>query len=66
VYALPFYAESSITYYRTDLFKDAGLTMPERPTWEQIAEFAEKLTNKDKEQYGICLRGKAGWGRTWR
>ncbi|NHW99463.1 ABC transporter substrate-binding protein [Pseudomonas koreensis] len=62
LYALPFYAESSITYYRTDLFKDAGLSMPERPTWEQIAGFAEKLTNKDKEQYGICLRGKAGWG----
>ncbi|AZZ76143.1 sugar ABC transporter substrate-binding protein [Pseudomonas sp. RU47] len=62
LYALPFYAESSITYYRTDLFKDAGLTMPERPTWEQLAGFAEKLTNKDKEQYGICLRGKAGWG----
>lgn len=62
LYALPFYAESSITYYRTDLFKDAGLTMPERPTWEEIAGFAEKLTSKDKEQYGICLRGKAGWG----
>ncbi|WP_095050860.1 MULTISPECIES: ABC transporter substrate-binding protein [unclassified Pseudomonas] len=62
LYALPFYAESSITYYRTDLFKDAGLTMPERPTWEEIAGFAEKLTKKDKEQYGICLRGKAGWG----
>ncbi|MBV4485059.1 sugar ABC transporter substrate-binding protein [Pseudomonas sp. SWRI153] len=62
LYALPFYAESSITYYRTDLFKEAGLTMPEHPTWEQIAGFAEKLTQKDKEQYGICLRGKAGWG----
>lgn len=62
LYALPFYAESSITYYRTDLFKEAGLTMPERPTWEEIAGFAEKLTQKDKEQYGICLRGKAGWG----
>lgn len=62
LYALPFYAESSITYYRTDLFKQAGLTMPERPTWEEIAGFAEKLTRKDKEQYGICLRGKAGWG----
>ena len=62
LYALPFYAESSITYYRTDLFKAAGLTMPERPTWEEIAGFAEKLTQKDQEQYGICLRGKAGWG----
>lgn len=62
LYALPFYAESSMTYYRTDLFKEAGLTMPERPTWTEIAGFAEKLTHRDKEQYGICMRGKAGWG----
>ncbi|MGO2451979.1 ABC transporter substrate-binding protein [Pseudomonas taetrolens] len=62
LYALPFYAESSMTYYRTDLFKDAGLSMPERPTWEQIAGFAKQLHHPEKEQYGICLRGKAGWG----
>ncbi|TBV03292.1 ABC transporter substrate-binding protein [Phytopseudomonas dryadis] len=62
LYALPFYAEASITYYRTDLFEQAGLTMPEQPTWEQVAEFAGKLHQPDKGQYGICLRGKAGWG----
>jgi len=62
LYALPFYAESSMTYYRTDLFKDAGLVMPEHPTWEQIGEFAGKLNKPEQEQYGICLRGKAGWG----
>ena len=32
LYALPFYAESSMTYYRTDLFEQAGLQMPEHPT----------------------------------
>lgn len=62
LFALPFYAESSMTYYRTDLFKDAGLSMPEHPTWEQIGEFAGKLHKPDQEQYGLCLRGKAGWG----
>ncbi|OLF54224.1 ABC transporter substrate-binding protein [Pseudomonas chlororaphis] len=62
LYALPFYAESSMTYYRTDLFKAAGLEMPEHPTWEQIGEFAGKLNKPEQEQYGICLRGKAGWG----
>ncbi|HWT97016.1 MAG TPA: sugar ABC transporter substrate-binding protein [Terriglobales bacterium] len=62
LYALPFYAESSMTYYRTDLFKQAGLTMPDKPTYDQVKEFADKLTDKSKEQYGICLRGKAGWG----
>jgi sorbitol/mannitol transport system substrate-binding protein len=47
LFALPFYAESSITYYRKDLFKAAGLTMPERPTWTQISEFAaESPTEK--------------------
>ncbi|WP_415183809.1 ABC transporter substrate-binding protein [Phaeovulum sp.] len=62
LYALPFYAESSFTMYRKDLFDAAGLTMPEQPTYDEIAGFAEKLTDKSKEQYGICLRGKPGWG----
>ncbi len=62
LYALPFYAESSFTLYRKDLFAKAGLVMPEQPTYEQIRQFADKLTDKSKEQYGICLRGKPGWG----
>lgn len=62
LYALPFYGESTVTYYRTDLFKQAGLSMPAHPTWTQLGEFAAKLTAKDKGQYGMCLRGKAGWG----
>ena len=62
LYAAPFYGESSMTMYRKDLFEAAGLTMPEAPTWDFIAEAARKITDKDKEIYGICLRGKAGWG----
>lgn len=62
LYAVPFYAESSFTMYRKDLFEKAGLTMPDQPTWDQIKGFAEKLTDKSKQQYGVCLRGKPGWG----
>lgn len=62
LYALPFYGESTVTYYRTDLFKQAGLTMPEHPTWSQLGDFAAQLHHPDKEQYGMCLRGKSGWG----
>jgi ABC-type glycerol-3-phosphate transport system substrate-binding protein len=62
LYALPFYAESSFTYYRKDLFDAAGLKMPEQPKYTEIEQFAQKLTDKPKEQYGICLRGKPGWG----
>ena len=62
LYAVPFYAESSFTFYRKDLFEQAGITMPEQPTYDQIAEYAAKLTDKSKEQYGFCQRGKPGWG----
>jgi sorbitol/mannitol transport system substrate-binding protein len=62
LYALPFYVESSMTYYRKDLFAAKGLKMPDQPTYTQIAQFADKLTDKAHGTYGICLRGKAGWG----
>lgn len=62
LYAVPFYTESSFTLYRKDLFDAAGLKMPDNPTYDQIKDFAAKLTDKSKQQYGICLRGKPGWG----
>jgi len=62
LWAVPFYAESSFTMYRKDLFAAAGLTMPAQPTYKQFEEFAQKLTDRGKQQYGVCLRGKPGWG----
>jgi sorbitol/mannitol transport system substrate-binding protein len=62
LYAAPFYGESSFTMYRTDLFEKAGLQMPEEPTWDFIKEAAAAITDKSNEVYGICLRGKPGWG----
>jgi len=62
LYAAPFYGESSMVMYRKDLMEKAGLEMPEAPTWDFIKEAAAAMTDKDAEVYGICLRGKAGWG----
>src|SRR5882672_2307817 len=62
LYAAPFYGESSMVMYRTDLFQKAGLTMPESPTWDFVISSAKKVTDKSAGVYGICLRGKAGWG----
>ena len=62
LFAVPFYAESSMTYYNKDLFKAAGLTMPTSPTWTQIQSFASKIHNPSKGVYGVCLRGLPGWG----
>ncbi len=62
LYALPFYAESTMTYYRTDLFTQAGFNMPEAPTYDDILRFAARLHKPDEGVYGICLRGKPNWG----
>ncbi|MBM2574905.1 sugar ABC transporter substrate-binding protein [Jannaschia sp. Os4] len=62
LYAAPFYGESSMIMYRTDLIEAAGVEMPDSPTWEQVRDAAAAMTDRDAEQYGICLRGKAGWG----
>jgi sorbitol/mannitol transport system substrate-binding protein len=62
LYAAPFYGESSMLMYRSDLAQKAGVTFPERPTWDQVRDAAAKMGNPSAGVYGICLRGKPGWG----
>ncbi|MEL7354734.1 MAG: sugar ABC transporter substrate-binding protein [Cyanobacteria bacterium J06649_5] len=62
LYALPFYGESSMLYYRRDLFEKAGITVPEKPTYEQVEQWASKVHDPNNDVYGMCLRGKPGWG----
>jgi sorbitol/mannitol transport system substrate-binding protein len=62
LYAAPFYGESSMTMYREDLVKAKGLTMPSNPTWTQMADIVSKIHDPAKGVYGLCLRGKPGWG----
>ncbi|HZC34268.1 MAG TPA: sugar ABC transporter substrate-binding protein [Chthoniobacterales bacterium] len=62
LYALPFYGESSMLMYRKDLLEEKGLKMPEQPKYEDIAKFADAMTDKSKGIYGIALRGQPGWG----
>jgi len=65
LFAAPFYGESSFLFYRKDLMDKAGLKMPEQPTYDDMTKFAEKLTDKKAGVYGICLRGKPGWGENF-
>jgi sorbitol/mannitol transport system substrate-binding protein len=62
LYSVPFYGESSFLAYRKDLFAQAGLTMPDHPTWTQVRDFAARLDDKKTGMAGICLRGLPGWG----
>jgi sorbitol/mannitol transport system substrate-binding protein len=62
LYASPFYGESSFVNYRKDLAEKAGITIPDAPTWDDIKAAAAAMTDQEAGIYGICLRGKAGWG----
>jgi sorbitol/mannitol transport system substrate-binding protein len=46
--------------YRKDVLKDAGIRMPARPTWTEVADIARRIDKPGRA--GICLRGKPGWG----
>lgn len=62
LFAVPFYGESSFVMYRKDLAEAAGVTIPDQPTWDDIKAAAAAMNDPDNGIYGICLRGKAGWG----
>jgi sorbitol/mannitol transport system substrate-binding protein len=63
VYGEPFYGESSFLMYRKDVLAAKGVTMPEKPTWQQVADIAAKVDNAQPGMRGICLRGQPGWGQ---
>lgn len=50
-YAVPFWSESTILFYRKDLFEKAGLSGPPE-TWEQFLEYAAALTDPAAGVYG--------------
>ena len=42
--AAPFYAESSMIFYRKDLVDATGMKMPDKPTWDEVRAIASKIT----------------------
>ena len=62
LFAAPFYGESSMLMYRKDLADKAGIKVADKPTWTEIKDLAAKIHDPKNGVYGICLRGKPGWG----
>jgi sorbitol/mannitol transport system substrate-binding protein len=65
IYGQPFYGESSFLMYRKDVLEGAGVAMPERPTWQEVADIAARLDGVQPGMAGICLRGQPGWGQVF-
>ncbi len=62
LFAVPFYGESSMLMYRKDLADKAGVKVADKPNWNDIKDLAAKIHDPKNGVYGICLRGKPGWG----
>jgi len=65
LYGEPFYGESSFLMYRKDVMDKIGVTIPENPTWDEVAAAAAKADGAEKGMKGICLRGLPGWGEVF-
>ena len=66
IYSIPFQRSTMVLYYNKDAFKEAGLD-PETPpaTWEELAEYGQKLTDDGRYGVGIALNsGSAQWAFT--
>ena len=65
LYGEPFYGESSFLMYRKDVLDANGITMPQKPTWRQVADIAARADGKQPGMRGVCLRGQPGWGQVF-
>ncbi len=62
LYAAPFYGESSMVMYRKDLTDAAGVMVRDNDSWANIKAAVDAIHDPDNGVYGVCLRGKPGWG----
>ncbi|WP_169084186.1 sugar ABC transporter substrate-binding protein [Paenibacillus sp. PL91] len=51
---VPWYIDTRVLYYRTDLLKEAGYDQAPK-TWDELKDAATKLKARGKNKYGISL-----------
>jgi ABC-type glycerol-3-phosphate transport system substrate-binding protein len=54
MYGLPFDGETTGLFYRTDLFREAGIEDPPA-TWDEFEQAAAELTKPSENQYGVAM-----------
>lgn len=59
LFGLPKYTDTIGIFYNKDLFAKAGLTEPPK-TWDEVADYAAKLTDPANNIYGITFSARAG------
>jgi multiple sugar transport system substrate-binding protein len=56
IYAIPWYIDAGVLYYRKDLLEKYGFRAP--ATWPELVDTARLVTSKEKGIYGFIWQGK--------
>ncbi len=56
VYAIPWYIDTGLLYYRKDLLKKYSLSPPK--TWQELIDIARYITSNEEGLYGFIWQGK--------
>ncbi|MBI4378578.1 MAG: ABC transporter substrate-binding protein [Nitrospinae bacterium] len=56
IYAVPWYIDAGLLYYRKDLLEKYGFSPPE--TWQELIEVAQHITSRETRIYGFVWQGK--------
>ena len=55
-YAIPWYIDAGLLYYRKDLLRKYGFSPPK--TWDELAGIAQYIMKREKGLYGFIWQGK--------
>jgi trehalose/maltose transport system substrate-binding protein len=55
-YAMPWYTDTGLLYYRKDLLKESGYGGPPK-TWDELKAMARKVRDKSNTRYGFVFQG---------
>jgi multiple sugar transport system substrate-binding protein len=55
-YAIPWYIDSGLLYYRKDLLEAYGFSPPK--TWQELVTMAQTITGRGTDVYGFIWQGK--------
>ena len=56
LYAIPWYVDAGVLYYRKDLLAKHGQKVPK--TWQDLVRTAQAVTAKERDLYGFVWQGK--------
>jgi multiple sugar transport system substrate-binding protein len=56
IFAVPWYIDAGVLYYRKDLLGKYGFAPPK--TWEDLVRIAQHITSREKDLYGYIWQGK--------